>query len=355
MKRNKVLITGGTGFLGSYLVESLLKKGEEDIVIFDRFKEHPSLNYHSQRITYFKGDVFSKKDVAQVFNIYGTFRTVYHLAALMPHKVNSDEAIWDTNVHGTENLVAESVRHCVGSFIFTSSNVIYGIPDTLPVIEETPIKPIEVYGRSKIRAEQILAEYKDKMNIQIFRCPVIMGARRLGLQAMLFDFISDHKNVYVLGNGSNKYQFVDPIDVVSALEKASKMKGFDIYNIGADDVLSLKEIYQKVIDYAHSKSKIISLPKGLTLTCLYVLDKLNVSPFGIYQYTMIGRSLYADTTKIKNKLNWKPKMTNLNSFIENYKWFINNRNKFRRLVTNQMSANRSMPEMRIFKLLKMIS
>ena len=355
MKKEKTLITGGTGFLGSYLVESLLEKSGEDIVIFDRLKDYHAENNQNRRIKYFKGNVLSKKDVGEVFKTYGPFKTVYHLVALMPHKVNTDESIWNTNVNGTANFAAESAQNGVKTFILTSTNVIYGIPDILPVTEDTPVRPIEVYGRSKVQAEAILARYKNRMNIQILRCPVIMGARRLGLQAMLFDFIADNKNVYVLGDGLNKYQFADPEDVVSALTKASKIKGFDIYNIGADDVLSLKQIYEKIIEFANSRSKIVSLPRGPAITVLKILDKLNVSPFGIYQYTMIGESYFADTTKIKKKLGWKPKMTNLDSFIKNYQWYLENRNNFTRNPAGKLPANRSLPEMGIFKLLKMIS
>jgi UDP-glucose 4-epimerase len=206
-----------------------------------------------------------------------------------------------------------------------------------------------------VEAENILQTFKGKMNIQIFRCPVVTGTGRLGLQAILFEFISENKNVYVLGDGSNKYQFVDAVDVCVALEKASYIKGFDIYNIGSNEILTLKELYQRVIDFALSKSRIISIPKLPALWILSILDKLNISPLGVYQYTMIGRSLYADTTKIKTKLGWKPRKTNADTFIQNYKWYQENRGKFVEIDSHIASDNRSLPKMGIFKLLKMLS
>ena len=169
------------------------------------------------------------------------------------------------------------------------------------------------------------------------------------------EFISENKNVYSLGNGSNKYQFVDATDVSEALEKASHISGFDVYNIGADDVLTLREYYQKVIEFAGSSSKIISLPKAPALVMLSIFDKLNISPLGIYQYTMIGRSLYMDTKKIKKKLDWNPKKTNTDTFIENYKWYIENKGNFSEIGSGNFSANRSLPKMGILKLLKMFS
>lgn len=347
MKRKKVLITGGEGFLGTYLVDYLLRKGGHEIIIFDKL---PSI-----RVGHFRGDILSKEDVHAVFAKHGPFHTVYHLAGAMPSKAVSDDITWKTNVVGTINMATEAVKSGTESFVFTSSNVTYGIPDSLPVNEETPINPLEVYGKSKAQAERELERFKKHINIQIFRCPVITGVGRLGLQAILFEFISENRNVYVLDEGRNTYQFVDAMDVSVALELASHQKGFDIYTIGGDGVMPLRDIYQKVIDEAQSCSKIVSLPKVPALAILSLLDKLNISPLGIYQYTMIGRSLYADTTKIKKKLGWKPKETNADSFIENYRWYVKNKENFTEVGSSDLSENRSLPKMKVFKLLKFLS
>jgi len=354
MKRKKILITGGAGFLGARLVRYLLKKGEYEIVIFDKLEYHKPENY-GKKVIYFKGNIIYEEDISKVFQMHRPFYTVYHLAGAMPNKEASDDILWKTNVSGTINVTSESVKNKVKSLIFTSSNVAYGIPQTLPVTEETLLAPIEIYGRSKAKAEKELAIFKKNINIQIFRCPVIAGVGRLGLQAILFEFISENRNVYMLGDGSNKYQFVDVFDVCVALEKASHISGFDTYNIGADGVMTLRELYQKVIDFAGSTSKIVSLPKTPALIILSILDRLNISPLGIYQYTMIGRSLYMDTKKIKNKLGWKPKKTNLDTFIENYKWYIRNKANLTEIGSGNLSANRSLPKMGVLKLIKMLS
>jgi len=350
--KKKVLITGGAGFLGMHLVDYLLKNGQYEIVIFDKLEHHSPQNKNN--VISFKGNISSKQDVSKVFQMHGPFVAVFHLASAMPNKEVSDDILWDTNVFGTLNLISEAVKNKVKSFMFTSSNVAYGIPKTLPASEETLLAPLEIYGKSKAQAEKELAKFKDKINIQIIRCPVISGVGRLGLQAILFEFISENKNVYVLGNGSNKYQFVDAMDVAIALEMATNLQGFNIFNIGADQILSLRELYQGVINYAKSKSKTVSLPKAPALFLLSILDKLNFSPLGIYQYTMIGRSLYLDTRKIKEKLKWRPKKTNLDTFIENYKWYKENKGKFLEIGSG-LSSNRSTPKMGIIKFIKMFS
>lgn len=353
-KDKKVLITGGAGFLGTYLVDLFLEKKGVNIVIFDRLTGHAPKKY-PKNVAYIKGDILSKNDISRAFRSHGPFDAVYHLASAMPNKAVSDEVTWKTNVLGTANLVSEAVNHGTRSFVFTSSNVTYGIPESLPVTEETPLRPLEIYGKSKAQAERELAKYKHRIDIQIFRCPVITGVGRLGLQSILFEFISENRKVYLLGDGLNTYQFVDAMDVAVALEKASHIRGFDIYCIGGDGVMTLKKLYQKVIEHAGSTSKIIPLPSAPALVLLTLLDKLNISPLGVYQYTMMSRSLYADTAKIKKKLGWKPQKTNVDSFIENYQWYLKNKETFRELGKSNVSANRSLPKMGVLKLLKILS
>lgn len=352
IKNKKILVTGGLGFIGSHLVDYLLKKNHENIVVFDKLK--PNEKEKNKRVTYVVGNVISEENVKKLFHDHGPFEVAYHLAAAMPNKEVSDPVMRETNVSGTRNLITEAVRQRTKSFVFISSNVTYGIPVELPVTENTPLKPLEEYGRSKAMAEKELEKFKGKIDIQIFRCPVVTGVGRLGLQAVLYDFISENKKVYVLGGGENKYQFVDVDDVVQALVKASKMEGFDSYVIGADEVLSLKDLYKGVIKFAGSTSKIVPLPMKPALFALYLMDKINYSPLGVYQYTMMGRTIFADTKKIKEKLNWKPVKTNLDTFIENYKWYLNNKGSFT-TIGGDNSPNKSIPKMGILNIIKKFS
>lgn len=349
-----ILVTGGAGFVGTHLVEHLVKDKQNKITVFDKLDLFPDVK-NADKINYDKGNIIEKHDIENLFKRYGPFETIYHLAAEMPNKLANETLMWRTNVTGTANLAGEAALHGTKSIVFASSNVTYGIPENLPVDENTPLNPLESYGKSKAGAESELAKYKDKMNIQIFRCPVITGVGRLGLQAILYEFISENKKVYVLGKGTNKYQFIDVEDVIDAMVKASKVKGYDIYVIGADGVLMLRDLYKKVIEFAVSKSKIIPLPAGPAFFILTFLDKINYSPLGVYQIAMMGRSIYADTEKIKTKLGWKPKKTNTDTFIENYKWYLEHKGGFEVIGGNLSSPNKSVPKMGVLKLLKKFS
>lgn len=349
----RVLVTGGAGFLGTHLVSYLLRKNYRIVILnTPSVKNEWEGNY---KVQFFPGNILSLSDINTVFTQYGPFDIIYHLAAALPNKQVSKNDLWSINVTGTKNLVKKACDAKVRSFIFTSSNTVYGTPSQNPVTEKTPLKPIEIYGKSKVFAEKILNEYKGKINIQIFRCPVISGVGRLGLQALLYEFISENKKVYMLDNGNNKYQFVDAHDLCIALEKANTKKGFSIYNIGADNILSLKDLYKTVIAHAKSRSKIVSIPKTPAIVFLALLDKLNLSPIGVYQYNMLGKSLYADTTKVKKELHWTPKKTNIDMFIENYDWYIKNKNGIEVAGKSNKSANRSLPQMGFLHLIKYFS
>lgn len=353
MSKN-ILITGGVGFLGEHLTNYLLKKNYK-IIVFDKLQYHqPTIIL--KKIVYVKGDILSERDLVSLFKEYRNFTAIYHLAAALPNKAVPEDLLWRTNVNGTINVMKKAIEYGVKSFIFTSSNTVYGKPLSNPVTEDTPLKPLEIYGKSKVQAEKQLEKYKKYINIQIFRCPVISGIGRLGLQGILYEFISENKNIYLLGSGTNKYQFIDAKDLCVALEKASHKKGFSVYNIGADNIVSLKSIYSFVINHAKSSSKIISLPKKPAEYMLAILNALHISPIGPYQYTMLGLSLYADLTKVKKQLNWKPTKTNTEMFIENYKWYIEHKNKLQTFdAGNNNSANKSIPKLRFLRILKLLS
>jgi UDP-glucose 4-epimerase len=355
-KSSSILVTGGEGFLGSYFIAYLRKLGYTKIVSFDRLAHQSNTHPVDSHVTYVQGDILSQADVASLFATHGPFDTVFHLASVMPDKSFSDEVSWNTNVLGTRYVAHAAVQHKTRAFVFTSTNVTYGVPQELPVTEKTPLHPLEVYGRGKQQAEVELEAYKKDMIIQIFRCPVIVAAGRLGLQAILFEFISENKRVYLLGNGTNTYQFVDAVDVSQALVAASQRGvGYEIYTIGADDVVSLRDLFSYVIAQAKSTSTIWALPKTPAVIVLSILDKLGLSPLGPYQYSMLWRTMYADTTKLKRLLGWKPIKTNKASFAENYRWYIKHKETFQEVGSANVSSNRSLPKLKAFRLLKWLS
>jgi UDP-glucose 4-epimerase len=313
----KVLLTGGTGFFGS-----ILKKywSEKDIqyINFDIFIDPAD----SKKGIMFQGDLCKPENIQECFQRHGPFDAVVHVAAQLAHNVQSKELLWESNVTGTQNIVEASSAQRIPKFIFTSTNCLWGAPLNRPVREDDPPKPIETYGFSKWEAEKILKKYQDRMNVIIFRSPTIIEAGRLGLLALLFDFIYENRRIPVVGSDRKPYQFIDANDYAKAITSAlNSYQSSGLFNVGSDHSTSLGESFQYVIDRARSTSKLYHVPKAPTVLVLKLLHKLHLSPLGPYHYRMIAEEFVFDTARIKKELQWFPTKTNGEMLFAAYEFY----------------------------------
>jgi nucleoside-diphosphate-sugar epimerase len=256
-------------------------------------------------------------------------------------------------VDGTRQVAEMAKEYKVPKVIFTSSNCLWGEDFNRPIREDDPPKPIEIYGKSKWEGEKILLDYSKYFDCVIIRCPTIIEEGRLGLLAILFQFIDEGRKVWVVGGGSNAYQFIYAQDLVDACLKAMDYKKTDIFNIGSDHVKTIRSIYEYVIQKAQTGARVASLPKGPTLKIMKLAYFLKMSPLGPYQYKMIAANFIFDTSKIKRALNWKPTLTNEEMLYRSYEYFHKNREEI--LNRKQVSAHKQAAEMGIIRVLKWFS
>lgn len=346
---DKVLITGGAGFFGSLLKEYLLRQGYQ-CVIYDLLEDRSNL----PNLIGVIGDVTNPRDLHRCISEYGPFACVYHLAAQLAHEVTSKQVLWESNVDGTKNVAEACLKYNIPKIVYTSSNCIWGEPLGHPVREDDAPNPKEIYGKSKWEGEKILLKFKDDLNFTIIRCPTIISAGRLGLLAILYEFIDEDRNIYVIGSGDNVYQFIYSNDLSEACYLSSKEKKSEVYNIGSDNVKSLREIYQFIIDKSGSKSKIRSLPKSPAIMALKIAHALRISPLGPYHYRMIAEDFIFDTNKIKSSLGWSPTKTNEEMLFEAYKYYKEHKNDISNPTANT-SPHQHKAEMGIIKIIKYFS
>lgn len=342
-EQNTILITGGAGFLGSLLKNRLLQLGYKcvSIDLQEDNTTHPLL----QNI---KGDIRNTQLLRNIFSEH-KFKAVLHCAAILAHDTKDKNFLWESNVKGTRNIAEMAKEYNVGKIVFISSNCLWAKNFGRPLTEEDKPEPIEVYGKSKLEGEKILLSYSE-FNTVIIRCPTIIDAGRLGLLSILFEFIKAGKKVWVVGDGSNRYQFIYAEDLIEGIIKSISYPGTEIFNIGSDNVQTLRNVYGYVIEKATSKSRIASLPKKLTLAGMRLCHKLGISPLGPYHYKMIAEDFIFDTTKIKNKLNWQPTLTNGEMLYKAYDFFANEYKG-----GEQLSSHRKPAKMGIIRILKWIS
>jgi nucleoside-diphosphate-sugar epimerase len=345
----KALITGGAGFFGTVLKSYLSEKGVESI-IYDLVPD----NDHVKNTVAIQGDICNESQLEACFRRYAPFDVVYHLAAQLAHSVKDRTFLWKSNVEGTRRVVEMAVKYKVGHLVFTSSNCLWGIPLGRKIEETDAPHPVEIYGHSKWEAEKILLAYKDAITIIIIRCPTITDAGRLGLLAILFEFIEENRKVYLVGGGNNVYQFIYGRDLADAcLKSYEKSSTTEVFNIGSDHVKPLREVYRYVIQKAGSSSQLISLPKTPTLLAMKLCYGLGLSPLGPYQYKMISEDFIFNTEKIKKKLGWMPTLTNGEMLLKAYRYYKENKSKIK--SDKGVAAHRQSAKMGIIKLLKYIS
>ncbi|WP_020520181.1 NAD-dependent epimerase/dehydratase family protein [Catelliglobosispora koreensis] len=341
----KYLVTGGAGFFGGILIPHLLATGAR-VVSIDRqphWFEHPAL-------TTVQGDIRDSATVEQIFAA-GDITGVVHAAAVLAHG-KRDPDLWSSNVEGTRRVAASAAAHGVRRFVFISSNCLWAHNFGRPVSELDEPSPIELYGKSKHEGEKLLVqEFGSSLDVTMIRTPTIIDEGRLGLLAILFDFINDGNTVWTVGGGANRYQFVYAQDLAEACLLSLRSDSIGIFNVGSDDVPTLGDAYRYVIAAAGSRSKVKSLPKGPAITMMKLASALKVSPLGPYHYRMIAEDFVFDTTKIKAELSWKPSLTNGEMLWRAYMHYVSNLDEIRSRtdVSAHRQATHMGPAIRLLK------
>jgi UDP-glucose 4-epimerase len=341
-----VLITGGSGFFGSILRNKLIGLGIPcvNVDLCEDHARHPLLES-------IRGDIRNEPLMTELFNRH-QFEHVFHCAALLAHNVKDHNELWDNNVTGTRILAQVAARNRARRVVYLSSNCLWGRSLGKPVTEEEPPRPVEIYGRSKLEGEKILLDHNEFHSI-VVRCPTIIDSGRLGLLSILFEFIDEGRKVWMVGGGENRYQFIFAQDLANACIKAQDYSQTDVFNIGSDDVKPLRTVYEYVIEKAGSKSKTAALPKGPALAAMRVGHALGLSPLGPYHYKMIAESFMFETSKIKNRLQWKPTVTNEEMLWLAYEFYRDNKSTLTR--GPDVPAHRQPAKLGAIALLKWLS
>lgn len=341
------LITGGAGFFGDLLKRALLKKGWRCVSI-----DLKADSMQHKRLASVQGDI---RDFRLLDGLCAKHRfdAVFHCAAILAHAGRGKRFLWSCNVRGTAYVAEAARRHGIPRLVFVSSNCLWGQGLGRPVRERDRPAPVEIYGRSKWAAEQVLASYAHDLAVIVFRCPTIVDEGRLGLLAILFEFLAEGRKVWVVGGGGSRYQFIYAPDLIDACLRALRRRKSRVFNIGADRVKPMREVYQRVIDRAGTGSRVASLPRGPALFAMRLAYHLRLSPLGPYQYKMIAEDFLFDTRRIKTELGWKPTCTNEQMLYLAYRYYQRNAEEIK--GRKAVSAHRQAARMGIIRLLKWLS
>jgi len=254
----KILVTGGAGFIGSHLVDTLVKDGHQVLVVDDLSTGRRE--YVNKQAKLEVLDINDKRLV----NIIKDFLPdlVYHLAAQKNVRVSLENPVLDaeTNVLGALNVLDQAIKNKVKKFVFVSTGGIYGDTDILPSDESVTEQAMSPYILNKLTFEKYLSILgKDKIKWAVLRLANVYGPRQdpygeAGVIAIFLDNAIRGKISYINGDGEQTRDFVYVADVVSALTKLSNdVEG--IYNIGTGQEKSLLDLIEAIKDISKADIK----------------------------------------------------------------------------------------------------
>ncbi|HNX52046.1 MAG TPA: NAD(P)-dependent oxidoreductase, partial [Thermoanaerobaculaceae bacterium] len=317
---HRILVTGGSGFLGINLIRHLLSLGYDissiDFAAFD-YPEKDRVRTHLADI----------RDRAAVDEAMQGADAVVHCAAALP--LYPPAEIYSTDVEGTRNVLQSALDHGVRRVVHISTTAVYGIPDHHPLLESDPMRGVGPYGDAKIRAEGVAAEFRARgLTVPVIRPKSFVGPERLGAFAMLYEWAAEGHGFPLTGSGRNRYQLLDVEDLCRAIHLCLTLPDAvvnDIFNIGAAEFRTLREDYQAVLDRAGHGRRIVCFPATPVIWGLRALELLHLSPLYKWIYDTAHQDSYVAVANAQQILEWTPVHSNREALLRNYDWYLAHR------------------------------
>ncbi len=314
----KAVVTGGAGFIGSHVVEDLIKKGFEVVVIDNLSSGNPNNLKNAYALGKVKLVVDDLKTYGSWVNEFREAKVVYHLAANPEVKTSiiNPRKHFEENVLATFNVLEACREYGVKNLVFTSTSTVYGDAKTIPTPEDyAPLEPISVYGASKLASENLILSYSLIYGIKslILRLANIVGPRQS--HGVIVDFINKLRlnpfTLEILGDGTQRKSYLHIQDLIEGINVAerylreSNLK-YLVINVGNEDWISVKEIADLVVK-----------EMGLN-NVTYIFKPATQDGRG-----WVGdvKFMLLDISKLKS-LGWKPKYTSREAVRDAIKWFL---------------------------------
>jgi nucleoside-diphosphate-sugar epimerase len=269
-----------------------------------------------------QGDI---RDAAVVADAVAGVDIVFNNVAQVP-LAKDEELLRTVNVDGTALLLTACRQAGVRKVVHTSSSAVFGVPRSNPVLPTTVPSPVEAYGHAKLAAEwACLDAIRNGLDVSIVRPRTILGHGRLGIFGILFEWVADGADIFVLGDGSNRYQFVHADDLADVCVLAGDKAGPEVFNAGTDRFGTMRESLESLCAHAGTGSKVRSLPAGPAALGMKAAAGMHLAPFAPYHWLMYSKSLWFDIQHVRDSLGWQPKFSNEEMLADSYDWFLTNR------------------------------
>jgi nucleoside-diphosphate-sugar epimerase len=320
-----VMITGGTGFIGSRLALKCAAAGNSVLVLGQENTSAESANKKLIEPRGIKVALASVTDRAITELLKGV-DVVYHLAAAQ-HEMNvPDQRFWDVNVNGTKNLLEASVRNGVGRFVHGSSIGVYGAALEGIINERSPLKPDNIYGVTKLEGERVVLSFRDKLPVTVVRISETYGPGDYRL-IKLFRAIKK-KAFLMVGTGTNKHHpiYVDDLTDGLVLSAGVQKAEGELFVLAGKDIVTTGEMVAVIAAQLGEQTWRFHAPL-LPFDALAVLLEKTLRPLHIQpplhrrRLDFFKKSFVFSQEKARNVLGFSAKVGFRQGVAETIKWY----------------------------------
>lgn len=328
MNREKILVTGGAGFIGGNFVQYMVNKySNYDIYNLDLLTYAGDLTKHqkienSDNYQFIKADIADHEEINRLFLQY-QFDYVVHFAAEshVDRSISNPGIFVQTNVLGTQVLLEAAKNHSVKKFVHVSTDEVYGDLDFDPTtffVEETPLQPNSPYSASKASSDLLVRAYHETFGlpINITRCSNNYGPFHFPekLIPLTISRVLNEQTVPVYGDGKNVRDWLHVVDHCSAIDLVMHegVNG-EVYNVGGHNERTNLEVVKTIINALNKSEELIE----------YVTDRLGHDQ----RYAI-------DPTKLE-ELGWKPTYTFDTGIAQTIQWYLDNKEWWEQIITGE--------------------
>jgi UDP-glucose 4-epimerase len=270
-KGKKILVTGGAGFIGSFVVSELLKEDVGEVVIYDNFARG-DMSYIAEqlkdsRCNFFQGDL---REVDLLNTAMKGCDYVVHLAAMwLLHCKDYPRTAFDVNIQGTFNVLEACVNNNIKRLVYSSSASVYGDAVEVPMTEEHPFNNRNFYGASKIACEAMCRAFYDRYDLDYvgLRYMNVYGphqdqtAAYTGVVPIMLNKIDANEPPTINGDGTQAYDFIYVEDVARSNVLALRSESTDeFYNVGSGVQTSIAELCELILTLKESDLEVTYRP-----------------------------------------------------------------------------------------------
>lgn len=297
---SKVLVIGGAGFIGSFVVRELLKNDVAQVIIYDNFARgklanlNESLNDPRCSVFPFGGDI---RELDILDKAFEGVDYVFHLAAMwLLHCKDFPRTAFEVNIAGTFNVLEACVKHRVKKLIYSSSASVYGDAIEVPMLESHPFNNKNFYGATKISGEAMCTAYQDRYGLEVIglRYMNVYGpgqdqhAVYSGVIPTMLNKVALNEAPTINGDGSQAYDFIYVEDVAKAnINALESTTSYGFYNVGTGVQTTVKSLCELILSLKNSSLAV------------------NYNPYSIDDARQLVKNRIGSIEKAKNEIGFE--------------------------------------------------